>query len=269
MPTALNTEFAIGKVDHQFSANNRLSAALHLLRQLHHQQRRRRHRLGAARHRLHRSPAFDGGAADLDHPADAAERAARAVRDARAGPRARRRGRHGPGHQRHQRRQLRRPDRRRRRRRLRVHAERVPGQRQPDVHSRRPRLQVRLRHPARRRHAHAARAIQLYTFADHGRLPGGARAARTRSATRRSRSTSARPTSTTARISTGSIVQDDWRLSTRRQDALRPPLRPLRRAGAQRRPRRSRPRATSSSTRTTGRRASAWSWTLGGRPPHR
>ncbi len=34
--------------------------ALHLLRQLHHQQRRRRHRLGAARHRLRRPPALHG-----------------------------------------------------------------------------------------------------------------------------------------------------------------------------------------------------------------
>ena len=92
--------------------------ALHLLRQLHHQQHRRRHQLGAARHRLQRSAALDGGAADLDDHADAAERAARAVRDARAGPRAGRAGRHRAGDQHHQRRQLRRSDRRRRRRRV-------------------------------------------------------------------------------------------------------------------------------------------------------
>ena len=99
-----------------------------------------------------------GGAADFDRDADAAQRAARAVRDARAEPRAGSRGGHrvrrsritnvanfgGPiagdcG------------------RRVRVHAERVPGQRQPDAHPRRPRLQVRHRHSARGRHAHAAR----------------------------------------------------------------------------------------------------------------
>ena len=67
--------------------------ALHLLRQLHQQQHRRRHQLGRARHRLQRSAAFDGGAADFDPDADAAQRAARSVRDARAGSRARLGGR--------------------------------------------------------------------------------------------------------------------------------------------------------------------------------
>ena len=51
-PKALNTEFAIGKLDHQLNGTNRRLGALHLLRQLHHRQRRQRHRLGAAGHRL-------------------------------------------------------------------------------------------------------------------------------------------------------------------------------------------------------------------------
>ncbi len=96
--------------------------ALHLLRQLHHRQRRRRPPVDRARHRLHRPPALDGGAVRLDDPHQPAERAARAVRDARAGPHAGRAGRHRPGHQRHQRGEVRRPDRQPHRRRLRLHA---------------------------------------------------------------------------------------------------------------------------------------------------
>ena len=42
-----------------------------------------------------------------------------------------------------------------RRRRVRVHARRVSGDREPHVPASQPLLQVRLRHPARRRHAHA------------------------------------------------------------------------------------------------------------------
>ena len=72
-------------------------AALHLLRQLHHRQRRQRHRLGAAGHRLRRPPALHRGAAGLDDQHQPAERAARAVRHPRAEPRAGRAGRQRAG----------------------------------------------------------------------------------------------------------------------------------------------------------------------------
>ena len=84
MPRGLNTEFAIGKIDHQLSAAQPPVGALHVLRQLHHRERRRRPVVGAARERLHRSPALDRRAVDLDARRDHAERVARAVRDARA-----------------------------------------------------------------------------------------------------------------------------------------------------------------------------------------
>ena len=97
MPTVLNTEFAIGKVDHQLSRVEPAVVPLHVLRQLHHQQRRRRAQLGAARDRLRRSPAFDRRAADLLAGRERAQRAARAVRHARPVADARLAGRHRPG----------------------------------------------------------------------------------------------------------------------------------------------------------------------------
>ncbi len=55
--------------------------------------------------------------------------------------------------------------------------------------------------------------FQLYTFATHGRLPGGARAAQRPSATAPSSSTSASPTSTSRRTSTASSCRTTGALS--------------------------------------------------------
>ena len=115
----------------------------------------------------------------------------------------------------------------------------------------------------RRRHAHAhgvagrtrSRTLAAYQAARQRRQSA--------SATRRSRSTSARPISSTTRISTASSCRTTGGYPIRRQDPLRRPLRPLRRARAAIPTRRSRPRAISVSTRTTGRRASGVAWTLG------
>ena len=128
MPTALNTEFAIGKLDHQFSQNNRLSAALHLFRQLHQQQRRRRHRPRCSAAPTSRDRQHSTGAQLISTMTPTllnelrvqyATRAQGRVPGRAAGT--------GSGDQHHQRRQLRRPDCRRCGRRVCVHAERVPG----------------------------------------------------------------------------------------------------------------------------------------------
>ena len=207
-------------------------AALHLLRQLHHRQRRQRHRLGAAGHRLLRPAALDGAAAGLDHPHQPAERAARAVRDPRAGPGAGRARRHWPGDQRHQRRQLRWADRQPHRCRLRLHPGRRADQQQPHLPVGRPRAQGRLRHPARVRHPHQ-HAVPALHLRHHGRLP-------VRGQRRQSLQLQHLP-AVLRRARPGLLVEPLRPVRAGRlaavglaEGALRPALRPLRRAGAQR-----------------------------------
>ena len=74
MPAAGNTKFAIGKIDHQLRTAHRLERALHLLRQLHQQQHRRRPLTRRSGHRLRRPAALGGRPARLDVRQQPAER---------------------------------------------------------------------------------------------------------------------------------------------------------------------------------------------------
>ena len=87
---ALNTEFAIGKVDHQINQAQPAVGALHVLRQLHHRQRRRRHRSRCS------APTTSPTGSTRPAPSSSrpsapalAQRVPRPVRDPRAGARAR------------------------------------------------------------------------------------------------------------------------------------------------------------------------------------
>ena len=66
MPRGLNTEFAIGKIDHQLNAGNRLSVRYIFFDNFITANVGGGLVVGAARHRLHRSPALDRRAAGLD-----------------------------------------------------------------------------------------------------------------------------------------------------------------------------------------------------------
>ncbi len=117
-PRGLNTEFAIGKVDHQLSAGNRLSVRYMFFDNF------ITANVGGGLLSVQRANDF----ADRQHSTGAqlistlgardAERTARAVRDARAEPRAECDVGHRSGHQHHRRRPVRRPGRR---------ASRIPG----------------------------------------------------------------------------------------------------------------------------------------------
>ena len=108
MPRGLNTEFAIGKVDHQLSGAHRLSFRYMFFDNF------ITANVGGGLVSVQRANDF----ADRQHSTggqlistlgdDDVERAARAVRDARAEPRAERAVGHRAGDQRHRRRELRR-----------------------------------------------------------------------------------------------------------------------------------------------------------------
>ena len=214
MPRGLNTEFAIGKVDHQLSGGNRLS-----LRYMFFDNfitanvggGRQRAQLGAAGHRFRRSPALDRRAADLDawrrrcstSCACSTRRAPRAGAPTRWRARVRRSTSPGVANL---------GGRwRRRRRGLRLHAERAAGQRQHHAAARRPRLQssgLDLQWVADTR---TSRAGALYTFPNTAAYLA-ARDGANRSATPRSRRF--RPAGPRLQhTQTGFFVQDDWRVS--------------------------------------------------------
>ena len=131
---------------------------------------------------------------------------------------------------------------------------------------RRPRVQGRLRHPARGRHPHQ-HAVPALHLRHHGRLPGRAqrrRALRLQhlpAVLRRARPGLLVEPLRLLRAGRLAAVATRSRCSTACATTSTTCRRPTP-------PRRTRPRATSWSTRTTWRRGSAWSGALGERPPH-
>ena len=202
MPRGLNTEFAIGKIDHQLNAEQPAVGALHLLRQLHHQQHRRRPQLG-------RSAAPTSPTVSTPRRRSWSRRSRTTLlNELRVQYATRAQGRvparaagTGPAINVTNVANFGGPIAGRRRRRVRVHPGRLAGQQQPDLPPRRPRVQGRLRHPARGRHPHQHAVPALHLRHD-GRLPGGAQRRQPASATprsavlRRARSRRSRRTST-------------------------------------------------------------------------
>ena len=214
MPRGLNTEFAIGKVDHQLSSANRLSVRYMFFDNF------ITANVGGGIVSVQRANDF----ADRQHSTgaqlistigvDDAERAARAVRDARAEPRAERAVRHRPGDQH----RPASPTSAARSRAiadvgLRLHAERVAGQQQHDVAARQPRAS----RPASTCSAWPTRAprrqAQLYTF------PNAAAYLAARDGTNRLGYTSftqyfGLPDLEYNTAQYGFFVQDDWRVAS-------------------------------------------------------
>ncbi len=233
MPTALNTEFAIGKLDHQLNQNNRLSARYIFFDNfindnigggLTSVQRGtdftdRQHSTGVqlistvtptllnelrvqyATRAQGRVPGARGGTGPAINITNVANFGGPIAGDADAG--------------------------------FRVHAGRVPGGQQPDPHPRRPRLQVRHRYPARRRQPYAHGVAGLH-LPERRRVSGGGQ---------RHQSLRLHDLRAVLRRAQPRIQLEHLRLLragrlaavVRHQGSLRSPLRPLRRAGRQRR----------------------------------
>ena len=231
MPRGLNTEFAIGKVDHQINAANRLSVRYMFFDNFITANVGGGLVVGAARQRLRRSPALDRRAADLDDRrrrcstscACSTRRARRAACRTRC--RAPARPSTSPASPTSAARSPRVADVR-----LRLHAERDAGEQQHDAAA----AATTRSRPASTCSAWPTRAsrpqAQLYTFPNAAAYLAAQRRRPTASATPASRSTSACPNLEYNTSQYGFFVQDDWRVSLGPQGALRRALRPLRRA---------------------------------------
>ena len=167
-PRGLNTEFAIGKVDHQINNAHRLSVRYMFFDNF------ITANVGGGLISVQRANDFTDrqhstGAQLISTLGATTLNEFRVQYATRAQSRVAERGvGHRPGDQRHGRRAVRRPDCRGLRRRLRVHAERVPGQRQLHAAEGQPRDQDRPRPAVGRRHARIAAGAALHLPDDAG-----------------------------------------------------------------------------------------------------